>query len=75
MVLAETLKEALHATARKRETEYHLEEAEEIFNEVQEDLGMQNLWKAYQKKFSYASDISWEMVMDSVRELYRMTEK
>lgn len=72
---AETLKEALHATARKRETEYHLEEAEEIFNEVQEDLGMQNLWKAYQKKFSYASDISWEMVMDSVRELFRMTEK
>lgn len=68
------LKEALYATAGKRKTECYLEDAEEIFDEVQQDLRMQNLWKAYQNKFSYALDIPWKMVMESVREIYRMTE-
>lgn len=69
---SKVLDEALHATAKKRETERYLIEAEEIFGEVQKDMNMQKFWVAYQKKFSYASDISWEMVMESVRELYRM---
>ena len=68
------LGEALQATARKRETEYHLKDAQEIFDEVQNDLGMEKLWKSYQKKFSYAADIAWETVMESVRELYRMSK-
>lgn len=67
------LGEALLATAKKRETEYHLNDAQEIFDEIQNDSNMQKLWKSYQKKFSYASDISWEMVMESVRELYHMS--
>lgn len=67
------LGEALLATAKKRETEYHLNDAQEIFDEIQNDSNMQKLWKSYQKKFSYATDISWEMVMESVRELYRMS--
>lgn len=68
------LEEALHATAKKRETEYHLNDAYEIFDEIQNDSNMQELWKSYQKKFSYATDISWEMVMESVRRLYRMSK-
>ena len=69
------LGEALQATARKRETEYHLNEAEEIFDEVQNDLNMEKLWKAYQKKFSYAADITWEMAMESVRNLYHISRE
>jgi predicted nucleotidyltransferase component of viral defense system len=69
------LGEALQATARKRETEYHLKDAQEIFDEVQGDLRMEKLWKSYQKKFSYAADISWEMAMGSIRELYRMSKE
>lgn len=69
------LGEALQATARKRETEYHLKDAQEIFDEVQSDSGMEKLWKSYQKKFSYAADISWETVMESVRELYHMSKE
>ncbi len=69
------LGEALQATARKRETEYHLKDAQEIFDEVQSDSGMEKLWKSYQKKFSYAADISWETVMESVRKLYRMSKE
>ena len=67
------LGEALLATAKKRETEYHLNDAQEIFDEIQNDSNMQKLWKSYQEKFSYASDISWEMLMESVRELYRLS--
>ena len=37
------LGEALQATARKRETEYHLKDAQEIFDEVQGDLGISML--------------------------------
>ena len=69
---AAILHDALNATARKRGTEQYLHDATDIFNEVEHDAVMQKLWQAYQKKFSYASEISWEEVMQSVRELYQM---
>ena len=50
------LHDALLATARKRGTERHLAEAAQVFDEVQNSPIMQDLWTAYQKKFSYASD-------------------
>ncbi len=69
---SKVLGEALQATAKKRETEQHLENAVEIFEEIQTDLNMQKLWNSYQKKFSYASDIPWEQVMEAAKELYNM---
>ena len=68
------LGEALQATARKRGTEYHLKDAQEILDEVQNDSVMQKLWGSYRKKFSYAADISWETVMESATELYHMSK-
>jgi len=68
-----TLGEALQATAQKRMTENYLSDAEEIIEAVFNDLNMQKLWKAYQKKFYYASDISWETVIQSVKVLYDMS--
>ena len=35
---------------------------------------MQNLWTAYQKKFSYASDLNWSTVMAAVRQLFSRYE-
>ncbi len=35
---------------------------------------MEKLWRAYQKKFSYAADLSWYTVMESIRSLYRMVQ-
>lgn len=67
---SKVLGEALLATAKKRETEHYLNEAVKIFEEVQVDANMQKLWTSYQKKFSYASDISWDKVMESTKELY-----
>lgn len=67
---AQVLHDALQATAKKRGTERYLSDAADIFNEVQNDSSMQKLWNAYQKKFSYAEDISWDMVMESIKELH-----
>ena len=38
------------------------------------DANMVKLWGAYQKKFSYALDVSWGTVLDSVRGLYRLVQ-
>ena len=32
---------------------------------------MENLWKAYQRNYSYSADIPWHIVMESVRYLYQ----
>ena len=70
---AQVLGEALHSTAKKRETEQYLSDAADIFNEVQNESSMQKLWYAYQKKFTYASDIAWDTVMESTKELHNMS--
>lgn len=68
---AEILHNALYATAKKRGTEKYLQDATDVFDEVENDADMTKLWQAYQKKFSYASDIPWEEVMRSVRALHQ----
>ena len=32
---------------------------------------MENLWKAYQRNYSYADDLFWHTVMDAIRVLYQ----
>ena len=64
------LRAALVATARKRGTERNLTDAPAAFDEIEADPNMEKLWQAYQKKFSYASGLSWHTVMESVRCLY-----
>ena len=72
---AQILHDALLATARKRETESHLTEAKEVFAEVEDSPVMQQLWTAYRKKFSYASDLEGNIVMKAVRILYSLAEE
>ena len=72
---APILHDALLATARKRETESRLAEAKEVFAEVEDSPVMQQLWTAYRKKFSYASDLEWNIVMKAVRILYSLAEE
>ena len=68
------LHDALLATAHKRGTERHLAEAAEVFDEVENSPVMQDLWAAYQKKFSYASDLGWDAVMAAVHQLFARCE-
>lgn len=69
------LHDALLATAHKRGSEKYLNQAEEVFDEVENDSVMQILWEAYRKKFSYASDLEWDVIMKVIRRLYVLCEK
>ncbi len=62
------------ATARKRGTLEQINSGDirEIFDEIEISSVMENLWKTYQNNYSYAVDISWHMVMESVRYLYQI---
>ena len=44
------------------------------FDEVEADFDMEKQWKSYQKKFPYAADLTWEVVMTSVRDIYKRTK-
>ena len=72
---ANVLGKALQATAKKRGTEKYMSNAVEVFDEIQNDSNMLKLWISYQKKFSYAEDISWDTVMSAVKELYDVCRK
>lgn len=67
---ASVLRDALAATATKRGTLEQMKDAAAVFDEVEESPVMEKLWQSYQKNYSYAADLSWHTVMDSVRALY-----
>ena len=71
----QTLYDALLATAKKRGTERHLAEAVDVLNEVESSHVMQKLWESYRRKFSYAADLEWSIIMGTVRSLYALCEK
>lgn len=71
----QTLYDALLATAKKRGTERHLAEAVDVLNEVESSPVMQKLWESYRRKFSYAADLEWSIIMGAVRSLYALSEK
>ena len=73
-IIPADLRAALIATAKKRSTEKYLADAPAAFDEVEAAQNMEKLWRAYQKKFSYAADLSWHTVMESIRSLYRLAQ-
>ena len=68
---------ALVATAKKRGTldMIEAEDIREIFDEIESSPVMETLWKAYQKNYTYAADISWHSIMKSIRTLYEIVSK
>lgn len=63
-------KMALRATSMRRRSEKVLDRGAAILNQIYIDKGMQNLWNNYQKKYEYAQNYSWEMVMKETIRLY-----
>ena len=57
------LKDAFAATCKKRGTDNLQEQAEEIIKIIEADEQLQVLWRAYQKKYSYAADIDYASVI------------
>lgn len=63
------LKDAFAATCKKRGTDHLQEQAEEIIKIIEADEQLRVLWRAYQKKYSYAADIDYASVISGVRKL------
>ena len=63
------LKDAFAATCKKRGTDHLQEQAEEIIKIIEADEQLQVLWRAYQKKYSYAAEIDFSSVISGVRKL------
>ena len=65
----DVLERAFDATCKKRNTENLKEEALKIMTTVRDDAQLHKLWKTYQKKYPYASDIGYDDIMDSIKTL------
>ena len=61
------LKEAFLATTNKRQSK--IEDIDAVINTIENNAEVQNLWKQYQKKYSYASEINFKEVIDGIKEL------
>lgn len=64
-----TFNSAIHRTARRRQTAGQIADAASVIQHISASPLLKDLWSRYQKKYSYASDVTWEMTMDSLRKL------
>lgn len=71
-VNAVVLRDALAATSKKRGTQDMLKDAFAILDDVEKDPAMEQLWRNYQKNFTYAEDIDWKTVINSVWSLVQL---
>lgn len=71
----EQFKAAFLATSKKRNSLQLITEGNRILKEIADSEVMQGLWKSYQKKFSYAEDVSWRIVMDSIEKLFEQASQ
>lgn len=64
----QVLADALCATARRRGTLRLLSEAEDVLRELADAPHMRKLWDTYCLRYSYASELTWDIVLSSVRQ-------
>ena len=65
----EIFKEALKATAIHRDSLEKIADGRKIIEQISENQDLKNIWIKYQKKFTYAQDISYESIMELLRNL------
>ena len=63
---------AFEATCKKRESLDLVHDGGNIITSVAGDNELSDKWRAYQEKYTYAMDISYENVIKSVEELYKL---
>ena len=70
---SDTFKAALKKTAEKRGTAEQMSDTiEETITIIMENPIMVSLWHRYQKRYAYATDVSWDMAIGALKAL---TEK
>lgn len=65
----EILKEAIENTFKERNTEYYLEKIEKQIEDIENSNDLKKIWENYKNKFLYATDISYQDVMDAIKEI------
>ena len=58
--------EALQATANHRATLKQIEDKSFILHSLEESSELLNMWEKYRRKFSYASDIEYKQIMETL---------
>ncbi len=61
--------EALKATAEHRGNIEQISDVDGILKQISESDDLKDMWRKYQKKFAYASDISYENVLEVLRKI------
>ena len=65
----EIFKEALKSTAIHRGSLEKIADVKGIIEQISSNDDLKSMWRKYQRKFAYASDISYESIMDTLRVL------
>lgn len=65
------LKTAFVNTSEKRGSSALINTMNLILNEIEISSIMQSLWKSYQRKFDYASDIGWDDIILTINRLFK----
>lgn len=63
----DTLQDALKATAKHRESTEQIADVKGILKQISESGVLKDMWRKYQKKYSYARDISYEQVVEILK--------
>ena len=63
------MKEALNATAEHRGSMELIADVKGILNQIEKSSEMKEMWEKYRKMFAYASDISYEMVINALYDI------
>ena len=66
---SDIFKAALKKTVGKRGTTEQMADIKGVIQIITDNPIMIDLWKRYQKKFTYAADVSWEMAIDALTNL------
>ena len=67
----EVFKEALKATAIHRGSSEKIADVNGIIEQISSNADLSDMWVKYQKKFSYAKDITYENVIDELKVIVR----
>ena len=63
--------DALKATANHRGTTNQIADVPSILHNIEESPELKTMWDKYRKKFSYAKNITYEQIMDSIKALLK----
>ena len=63
--------DALKATANHRGTTNQIADVPSILHNIEESPELETMWDKYRKQFSYAKNITYEQIMDSIKALLK----